>query len=118
MSDELDQNTEYEDNASIWQNGKSISGLASSSHSMHQVRKDIIKYALSYDIRDIRTYAGYKGDLLVEITSLDLDVLKSIQAWAENLEMETVIKENVMTSVHELFCITPDEDVYDLAEPS
>ena len=35
-----------------------------------------------------------------------------------NLEMQTVIKENPMTQLHELFCITPDEDVYTLVEPN
>ena len=117
MSDENEELSEREQKASIWQNGKDIGHLASSTSDMAQVRKDIIKFALGFEIKDIRTYAGYKGDLLVEIMATDLDVLRTIKGWAENLGMETVLKENPMTMVHELFCITPDEDVYELVLP-
>ena len=117
MNDENEELSEREQKASIWQNGKDIGHLASSMNNMSQVRKDIIKFSLSFEIKDIRTYAGYKGDLLVEIMATDLEVLKTIKGWAENLGMKTAIKENPMTMVHELFCITPDEDVYDLVAP-
>ena len=117
MNDETEELSEHESNAAVWQNGKDIGHLASSASNMTQVRKDIIKFALGFEIKDIRTYAGYKGDLLVEIMATDLAILKTIKGWAENLGMETVLKENPMTMIHELFCITPDEDVYELVEP-
>ena len=117
MSDENEELSEHEKNASVWQNGKDIGHLASSPNNMSQVRKDIIKFALGLEIKDIRTYAGYKGDLLVEIMATDPEVLATIKKWAENLGMQTVLKENRMTMVHELFCITPDEDVYELVMP-
>lgn len=116
MSDVDDNANEHNREGSFWENGRSIGDLPPSGHSMEQERKDIIKLALGLDIKDVRTYAGYKGDLLVEITSTDLDVLKKIKGWAENMDMKTVIKENPMTMVHELFCITPDEDVYELSQ--
>jgi len=97
----------------FWENGRDIGHLPSSSQDMAQERKDIIRFAIGLNIRDIRTYAGFKGDLLVEITATESDVINKIKAWAENLEMKTVVKENVMTGLHELFCITPD-DVYEL----
>ncbi len=111
------EHSEHDEHASIWQNGKSIGNLAPSPHNMEQVRKDIIKFALGFEIKDIRTYSGYKGDLLVEITAMEVPVLQKIKEWAENLGMGTVLKTNSMTMIHELFCITPDEDVYGLAEP-
>ena len=117
MSDENEELSEDEQNASIWQNGKDVGHLASSSNNLSQVRKDIIKFALGYEIKDIRTYAGYKGDLLVEIMATDPEVLDTIKKWAENLGMETVLKVNRMTMIYELFCITADEDVYALVEP-
>ena len=117
MSDETNENSLEDTTASIWQNGKSVGTLASSTSNMSQVRKDIIKFALTHEIKDIRTYSGYKGDLLVEIMATDLDVLHTIGDWANNLGMETVLKENPMTMIHALFCITPDEDVYALVEP-
>lgn len=116
MSDEKEL-PEEERSGSIWQYGKDIGHLASSSGSMSQVRKDIIKFALGFEIKDIRTYAGYKGDLLVEIMATDPEVIQTIKKWAENLGMETVLKENQMTMIYELYCITPDEEVYGLAVP-
>ena len=115
MSDEKEDQTHQEKYGTFWQYGKSIVDLFPSSQNMQQERKDVIKLALGLDIKDIRTYSGYKGDLLVEITATDINVLKKIKDWAENLGMSTVIKENPMTTVHELFCITPD-DVYALSD--
>ena len=109
-------NTEENENSrdgSFWENGRDIGHLPSSTQDMAQERKDIIRFAIGLNIRDIRTYAGFKGDLLVEITAADADVITKIKAWAENLEMKTVVKHNDMTGLHELFCITPD-DVYEL----
>lgn len=116
MSDIDDNENEHSREGSFWENGRAIGALPSSAHNMQQERKDIIKFALGLEIKDIRTYGGYKGDELVEITSTDMEVLKKIQGWATNLGMETALKENPMTMVHELFCITPDEDVYSLSD--
>lgn len=117
MSDENEELSDQEKGGSVWQYGKDIGHLASSTTSMSQVRKDIIKFALGFEIKDIRTYAGYKGDLLVEIMATDPKVIQTIKEWAENLGMETALKENRMTMIYELFCITPDEEVYGLVEP-
>ncbi|GEM_PF-1293059 len=99
------------------QYGKVPSALEASHESMSDVRKAIIRSSLEYDIRDIRTYAGYKGDLLVEITSSSLDVIDRLEAEAKKLGMETVVKERFDVGIHELYCITPDEDLYELKEP-
>lgn len=115
MSDTNEDQIQQGKYGTIWQHGKSIMDLPPSSQNMQQERKDIIKLALGLDIKDIRTYSGYKGDLLVEITATEIEVLRKIKGWAENLGMDTVIKENPMTTIHALFCITPD-DVYALNE--
>jgi len=117
MGDENKNIDEHNREGSFWENGRSIGDLPFSTHVMSKERKDIIKMALGLDIKDIRTYAGYRGDLLVEITSSDVEALKKIQAWAKELDMKTVLKENPMSQIYELFCITEDEDVYPLAEP-
>ena len=116
MIDEQEQESRDE-YGSVWQYGKDVGTLTASTQNMEQIRKDIIRFALNLEIKDIRTYSGYKGDLLVEVTAMDITVLKSIQVWAKEQEIKTVIKENPMTGLHELFCITPDEDVYALVEP-
>jgi hypothetical protein len=92
---------------------KSIASLVSSESSMSKERKEIIHQALKFNIVDIRSYAGYKGDMLVEITSMDPNVVESLKHSAEKLGLETVIKKNRL-DVYELFCISPSSDIYDL----
>jgi len=113
-SEEIEENSEdNENNQGIWSNGKSISQLESSEHSMVDERKEIIRRSLEFDIIDIRTYGGYKGDLLVEITTMDPSVAKSIENIAKILGMETVTQQDVL-SVFRIFCITPSSEGYDL----
>ncbi len=99
------------------QYGKVASALEASHEELSDVRKEIIRYALDFPIRDIRTYAGYKGDLLVEITTGDDTVLPRIKNRAEQLGMEVVVKERYDTGIHEVYCIVPDEDIYAIKEP-
>ena len=94
------------------QYGKSASALEPSHEAMSDVRKQMIRFALDFPIRDIRTYAGYKGDLLVEITTGEDEILPKLKAHAESLGMEAVVKERYDTRIHEIYCIVPDEDVY------
>jgi len=101
-----------ENNEGIWSNGKSIAQLESSEGSMEDERKEIIRRALEFDIIDIRSYGGYKGDLLVEITTMDPIVAKSIENIAKILGMESVTKQDVL-SVFQIFCITPSSEGYD-----
>jgi hypothetical protein len=72
----------------------------------------MIRFALEHPVRDIRTYSGYKGDLLVQITATDFDLISTLQAHAHSLDMETVIKKRSDIGIHEIYCITPDEEVY------
>ena len=76
---------------SVWQYGKEVSTLTPSTLNMEPIRKEIIKFALNFEIKDIRTYSGYKGDLLVEITAMDVKVLTAIQVWAEDQEIKSVL---------------------------
>ncbi len=102
-----------ENNESIWSYGKSIANLESSENSMSDERKELIRRALEFDIIDIRSYGGYKGDLLVEITTMDSTVAKSIESIAKILNMEVVIQEDIL-SIFKIFCITPSSEGYDL----
>jgi len=94
------------------QYGKTASALEASHEALSDVRKQMIRFALDFPIRDIRTYSGYKGDLLVEITTGDDEILPKLKAHAESLGMEAVVKERYDTRIHEVFCIVPDEDIY------
>lgn len=102
-----------ENNEGIWSQGKSVAQLESSEGSMCDERKEIIRRSLEFDIIDIRSYSGYKGDLLVEITTMDPTVSKSIENIAKILGMETVTKQDIL-SVFQVFCISPSTEGYDL----
>ena len=94
------------------QYGKAASMLEPSHEAMSDVRKSMIRFALDFPIRDIRTYSGYKGDLIVEITTGNDEILSKLKEHADSLGMETVVKERYDTRIHEVYCITPDENVY------
>lgn len=80
-------------------------------------RKKIIQYALGLDINDVHTYAGYKGDLIVKITSKDKETALIIRKFAISLDVEeVVVKINPATQEYEVYCITADENVYHLKE--
>lgn len=82
---------------------------------MQAERKQIIQYALDFDIDDINTYAGYKGDLIVKITSRDIHAIAAIRHFADELNLkEIVVKQNPHIEEYELFCVTPDKEVYHL----
>ncbi len=112
---EEDERPEDTDNEhAIWEYGKSASALKASDGDLSEVRKAMIRFALDYPIHDIRTYSGYKGDLLVEITMSDYALLPVMKEHAESLGMKTVVKERHDIRIHEIYCITPNEDIYGL----
>ena len=97
----------------VWTHGKAVSHLTSSDNSMSDQRKKMIKHALEYDIIDVRSYRGYKGDLLIEITTMDDDAVKALKKIAEIVGFEVEIHQNVL-SIYEIYCICPSESVYEL----
>lgn len=113
MSDE-DSNPDH----TPWTNERSVSSLDTSESDLSDIRKQMIKFALEHPIRDIRTYSGYKGDLMVEITASKLGTIDILKSYAESIGMETVIKEKHTMRVHEIYCITPDPQIYKLKEPT
>jgi len=114
MIKENSQDTAGGDENSIWNHAKPSSMLEASKVDMHETRKEMIRFALDHNIRDIRTYGGYKGDLLLEITTTDRALLPVLKAHAESLGMETAVKEKPDIQIHEIYCIMPDEDVYQI----
>jgi len=97
----------------IWANGKSVSQFTSSRNDMSDERKEIIRQALEFDIVDIRSYTGYKGDMLVEITTMNLDVSLSLKKIAESLGLEVVMQQDII-SLYKIFCISLSSNTYDL----
>ncbi|WP_345991242.1 hypothetical protein [Sulfurimonas sp. HSL-1716] len=84
---------------------------------MQQERKQIIQHALGYDIHDIHTYSGYKGDLIVKITTSDKNAVAEIRKFAISLGVEeVVVRQNPSIQEFEIYCVTVDENVYHLKE--
>ncbi|MFC2074249.1 hypothetical protein ACFLR3_03255 [Campylobacterota bacterium] len=110
-------NEKKNDSLAKWDNQRSFSSLETSESDLSHLRKDMIRFALNYPIHDIRTYSGYKGDLLVEITASNLELLYFLQSHAESIGMQTVVKVKRDLCIHELYCITPDDQIYKLKEP-
>lgn len=104
-----------ENNEDNWSYGKSIAKLDSSDNNMSEERKEIIRRVLGFDILDIRSYAGYKGDLLIEITTLNPTVAKSIENIVQDLCIETVIQKDIL-SIYKVFCITESSSGYELKD--
>ncbi len=97
----------------IWGHGKSVSNFTSSENSMSDERKEIIRKALEFDIVDVRSYTGYKGDMLVEITTMDHDAALSLKKTAEILGLEVVIQQDIIL-LYRIFCISLSSNTYDL----
>lgn len=109
-----DENQNIDHTPTSWDKESSISTLHSSDLDLCGVRKDMIRFALEHPIRDIRTYSGYKGDLLVEITTVDPSIVTILKAQAESLGMQTVVKNKNAIGIYEVYCITPDPHIYEL----
>lgn len=84
---------------------------------MQEERKNIIRYALDYNILDIHTYPGYKGDLVVRITVKEKEAMLAIRKQALLFGIkEVVIKENKDVVQYEVYCITEDEGAYHIKD--
>lgn len=110
-----DTSNDTNENDYIWEpNRKSASGLPDSDHAMDDKRKEMIRKALEYNIIDVRSYAGYKGDNLVEFTTLDHDTALSLKNIAKSLGLDVVVRQNPLM-VFQIFCIVAtSDDIYDL----
>jgi len=104
----MEEEAKYE-----WDGRKPVAGFKASEGSMSNERKEIIRKALDFDIIDIRSYTGYKGDMLVEITTMDANAMQAIKKIAEDLGLEVVAKKN-RVEIYEIYCIAPTSDIYDL----
>lgn len=111
MNDRSSEENQKDDH--VWTHGKAVSHLTSSDNSMNENRKKMIKHALEYDIIDVRSYRGYKGDLLLEITTMKDDVVNALTKIAEIIGFEVEVHKNVL-SIFEIYCICPSESAYEL----
>lgn len=97
-----------------WETHREVASKKPSSEtSMCDTRKILIRKSLDHDIMDVRTYQGYKGDLLVEFTTLCEKAKESIASYAEALSLEVVIKRDPLL-IYKIYCIVPGFEVYDL----
>lgn len=80
---------------------------------MQAERNKIIRFALDFYIDDVNTYSGYKGDLIVKITTKDKHAVIEIRKYALSLGVEDiVVKHNPNLVLYEIYCVTANEEVY------
>ena len=113
MSDTHIDEHDLEEN--IWIHGKPVANLPSSEISMSEERKAFIHKALEFEIIDIRSYTGYKGDLIIEVTTMDPQAVLPLKQTAEALGMETASTKDVLL-IYKVYCITSVTNAYDLKE--
>jgi len=106
---------EHQDDTEVWSSRKAASSLPSSEGSMDDDRKEMIRRALEFDIIDVRSYLGYKGDSLLEIITMHSDVIQTLKKTAEEMGFDTVVQKDTIDE-YKLFCIKPATDIYDLKE--
>jgi hypothetical protein len=106
---------EHDLEENMWIHGKPVANLPSSEISMSEERKTFIRKALEFEIIDIRSYTGYKGDLIIEVTTMDPHAVAPLKQTAESLGMETASTKDILF-IHKIYCITPVTNAYDLKE--
>lgn len=102
-----------QDDTYVWSGRKAASNLPSSDVSMDDDRKEMIRRALEFNIIDIRSYLGYKGDSLLEIITMDSEVIQTLKETAMDMGFDTVVQKDTIDE-YKLFCIKPATDIYDL----
>ncbi len=98
----------------VWEpNRKAMSELPSSDSVMDEKRKDLIRKAISFEIIDVRSYVGYRGDLLVEFTTNNTDTVTEVKRVAEAMGFEVVVRLDPLM-IYQVFCISENKQIYDL----
>lgn len=82
---------------------------------MQGIRKEILKYSLDYNIVDVSTYSGYKGDLILKITSHDKADIAAIRKYALSFTIiDVVVKLMVHIELYELYCVITDDNHHEI----
>jgi len=109
-----DDANEKNSNDYIWEsNRKSFSKLPTSEYTMDESRRVMIRKALDLDIIDVRSYAGYRGDMLVEFTTMEKDTVSALKKIAEELGLEVTVRQDPL-QIYQVYCIVVTEDTYGL----
>lgn len=114
----MNDNNSKEKNSNdfMWEpNRKSASKLPSSKHTMDEARKEMIRKALDFDIIDVRSYAGYRGDMLVEFTTLSRETVESLKKIAEEIGLDVTVRQDPVL-IYQVYCIALTEDIYGLKD--
>lgn len=111
-----DNTNEKNSNDFVWEpNRKSVSKLPTSEHTMDERRREMIRKALEFDIIDVRSYAGYRGDMLVEFTTLAKEAVLSLKKIADELGLEVTVRQDPL-QIYQVYCIAITEDIYGLKD--
>ena len=82
-----------------------------------QEMKDIIKYAIELDIDYLESFLGYDGDKVLKIISKHEDVIKLLEAYIKNLDLDYKSEYQLHTehgARYNLYVGVQDPNVYHL----
>lgn len=79
---------------------------------MNEQRKRLIKEALGYEIIDVITFIGYKGDELIEISTMQENSKTAIETIARHLGFSVEVKKDDIEVIR-LYCASKS-NAYDL----
>jgi hypothetical protein len=83
---------------------------------MQDKHKMVIKKFIDDDIKELSIYGGYKGDIVMKLKTIHLQLTNKIHAYCSVNNIECVTKFNKQTAYYELYVIAEDRDVYALKE--
>ena len=76
--------------------------------------RKILKVFIDTEISGISTYWGYKGDAILRLRTKHSQLAESIQGYCESQNIDVAMTLNRNLGVYEVFCISADDDVYEL----
>jgi len=75
--------------------------------------KLLIRYAIELDISELECKLGYKGDAILRLSSSDRNIIKKIEAFCDNMDIEHNTLYNNRKISEDIFCIF-NTDIYKL----
>jgi len=79
---------------------------------MKKEARDLIKAVIDLDINEISLFTGYRGDLMLRVTSVNSEVIKAIHRICTQRSITAEIKYNNSRYAHEIYCSFEQEDIY------
>ena len=79
---------------------------------MKQKHRDIIRTFIDDDIRELCVYSGYKGGIVLKISTISVDFVNRLQDYCMSIDVECNVKHNRNLAAYDVFCVVDDDEIY------